>query len=214
MRTARALVFDFNGTLSHDEPVLYAIYAELFAEHGRPLTEADYFGRLAGNTEEAIIGGWLGVEGDRLRALVEERIERYRRLADGSTVPAAIREAVRHAAGRVPVAVVSGAYRREIEPVLRGAGLADVVGVIVAADDVTRGKPDPEGYLRALEALGDGLSPGDVVAFEDTEAGVASARAAGLRCLAVRGTLPDERLAAADGIVDAIDIELVESLVG
>ena len=87
MRTARALVFDFNGTLSHDEPVLYAIYAELFAEHGRPLTEADYFGRLAGNTEEAIIGGWLGVEGDQLRALVDERIERYRRLADGSTVP-------------------------------------------------------------------------------------------------------------------------------
>ena len=52
------------------------------------------------------------------------------------------------------------------------------------------------------------------MAFEDTEAGVASARAAGLRCLAVRGTLPDERLAAADGIVDEIDIELVESLVG
>ena len=214
MRTARALVFDFNGTLSHDEPVLYAIYADLFAEHGRPLTEADYFGRLAGNTEEAIIGGWLGVEGEGLRALVEERIERYRRLADGSTVPAAIRDAVRHAASRVPVAVVSGAYRREIEPVLRGAGLADVVRVIVAADDVAHGKPDPEGYLRALEALGNGISPSDVVAFEDTEAGVASARAAGLRCLAVRGTLPDERLAEADGIVDEIGIELVESLVG
>ena len=214
MGTARALVFDFNGTLSHDEPVLYAIYADLFAEQGRPLTEADYFGRLAGNTEEAIIGGWLGVEGERLRALVEERIERYRRLADGSTVPAAIRDAVRHAASRVPVAVVSGAYRREIEPVLRGAGLADVVRVIVAADDVAHGKPDPEGYLRALEALGNGISPSDVVAFEDTEAGVASARAAGLRCLAVRGTLPDERLAEADGIVDEIGIELVESLVG
>ena len=214
MQPVRALAFDFNGTLSHDEPVLYAIYADLFAQHGCPLTEAEYFCRLAGKTEEAIIGGWLEVEGDRLRALVDERIERYRRLADGSTVPPAIREAVRHAAGRVPVAVVSGAYRREIEPVLRGAGLADVVGVIVAADDVAHGKPDPECYLRALEALGDGLSPGHVVAFEDTEAGVASARAAGLRCLAVRGTLPDDRLAGADRIVDGIDIELVESLVG
>jgi beta-phosphoglucomutase len=75
MKPARALVFDFNGTLSHDEPVLFAIYSELFAEHGRPLTEADYYGRLAGNTEEAIIGGWLGVEGDELQALVEERID-------------------------------------------------------------------------------------------------------------------------------------------
>ena len=48
MQPARALAFDFNGTLSHDEPLLFAIYAELFAEHGRPLTEADYYGRLAG----------------------------------------------------------------------------------------------------------------------------------------------------------------------
>ena len=214
MSTARALVFDFNGTLSHDEPVLYAIYAELFAEHGRPLTEDEYFGRLAGNTEEAIIGGWLGVDGDRLRALVDERIERYRRRADGATIPGAIRDAVRHAAHRVPVAVVSGAYRREIEPVLRDAGLADVVALTVAADDVAHGKPHPEGYRRALEALGDDLSPSDVVAFEDTEAGVAAARGAGLRCIAVRGTLPDERLAGADRIVDAIDLELVRSLVG
>src|SRR5512134_2916998 len=112
MGATRALLFDFNGTLSHDEPVLYAIYAELFAEHGRPLSEADYYGRLAGNTEEAIIGGWLGVEGATLDALVEERIDRYVRAADGSTVPAAVRAAVRHAAGRVPVAIVSGAYRR------------------------------------------------------------------------------------------------------
>ena len=62
MQPAHALAFDFNGTLSHDEPVLFAIYAELFAEHGRPLTEADYYGRLAGNTEEAIIQGWLDVD--------------------------------------------------------------------------------------------------------------------------------------------------------
>ena len=77
MQPARALAFDFNGTLSHDEPLLFAIYAELFAEHGRPLTEADYYGRLAGNTEEAIIQGWLGVEGDELEALIDERIGRY-----------------------------------------------------------------------------------------------------------------------------------------
>jgi beta-phosphoglucomutase len=214
MLAARALVFDFNGTLSHDEPVLFAIYSELFAEHGRPLTEDDYFGTLAGNTEEAIIGGWLGVDGEALAALVEERIDRYVRRADGSTIPPPVRDAVRHAAARVPVAVVSGAYRREIIPVLERAGLAASVTVLVAADDVGRGKPDPESYLRALRALGEGLAPSDVVVFEDTEAGVASARGAGMRCLAVRGTHPDARLAAADRIVDAIDVDLVRSLVG
>ena len=214
MGTTRALLFDFNGTLSHDEPVLFEIYSELFAEHGRPLTAADYFGTLAGNTEEAIIGGWLGVEGAELRGLVDERIERYRRRADGSTIPGELRAVVRRAATRVPVGIVSGAYRREIEPVLEGAGLSDVVRFVVTADDVAHGKPHPEGYLRALEALGDGLAPDEVVAFEDTEAGIASARGAGLRCIAVRGTLPDERLAAADAIVDAIGLELVGSLLG
>jgi sugar-phosphatase len=194
--------------------VLFAIYSELFAEHGRPLTEADYYGTLAGNTEEAIIGRWLGVEGEELRALVAERIDRYVRRADGATIPARLRQVVRYAAERAPVGVVSGAYRREIEPVLAGAGLTDYVAVVVSADDVTRGKPDPEGYRLALESLGDGIASQDVVAFEDTEAGVAAARHAGLRCLAVRGTLPDERLAAAHGIVDAIDVELVRSLVG
>ena len=79
---------------------------------------------------------------------------------------------------------------------------------------MAQGKPHPEGYLRALRALGDGVAAADVVAFEDTEAGIASAQGAGLRCLAVRGTLPDEHLVAADGIVDAIDVELVRSLVG
>jgi beta-phosphoglucomutase len=214
MGPARALVFDFNGTLSHDEPVLFGIYSELFAEHGRPLTETDYYGRLAGNTEEAIIGGWLGVEGEELQALVEERIDRYVARADGSTITAGLREAVRYASARVPVAVVSGAYRREIEPVLAGAQLVPHVTAVVTADDVSRGKPDPEGYRLALAALGDGLAARDVVAFEDTEAGVASATGAGLRCLAVRGTLPDARLAAAERIVDAIDLDLVRSLVG
>jgi sugar-phosphatase len=84
---------------------------------------------------------------------------------------------------------------------------------VVAADDVTRGEPHPEGYVRALAALGD-LEPAAAVAFEDTEAGIAAALAAGARCVGVRGTLPDERLAAAEAIVDTIDVELVRSLVG
>lgn len=210
---ARALLFDFNGTLSDDEPVLCAIYGEIFAREGRPLTPARYYAELAGRTEEAIIGGWLGVEGDTLERLIEERIARYRAIAaDGRTVSEAVREAVRYAAARVPVGVVSGAFRAEVGPVLDAAGLGGLFAAVVTADDVANGKPDPAGYLRALTALGDALPPAEVVALEDTEAGVASAKAAGLRCLAVQGTLPDERLAQADELVPAIDVALVQRL--
>jgi len=64
--------------------------------------------------------------------------------------------------------------------------------------------------LRALEELGVGVGPGEAVAFEDTEAGIASAKAAGFRCVAVLGTLDPHRLAAADEIVPAIDVPLVK----
>ena len=209
----RAVAFDFNGTLSHDEPILYSIYRDLFAEHGRPLAEHEYYGQLAGLSEDAIIGTWLGVEGEELAKLVAERIDRYRVLAaDGSTVPDEIRAAVRHAAERVPVALVSGAFRAEVEPVLEAAGLAPLFRHLVTADDVVNGKPHPEGYERAARLLE--LPPGDVVAFEDTEAGVAAAKDAGLRCLAVAGTLPRERLARADEVVETIDVPLLRRLLG
>jgi len=215
MSAIRAVAFDFNGTLSHDEPILYSVYRDMFSEHGRPLRESDYYGRLAGLSEDRIINTWLGVEGEELASLVEQRIERYPALAGGGeTVSAAVREAVAFAAERAPVAVVSGAFRREIEPVLAGANLARHVSVLVAADDVERGKPDPAGYLLALEQLGNGLAPQEMVAVEDTEAGVASAKAAGLYCVAVLGTHPPARLQAADEIVEAIDVELVRRLLG
>jgi beta-phosphoglucomutase len=209
----RAVAFDFNGTLSQDEPIMCAVYERLFAEQGRPMTEAEYYERLAGNTEETIIGGWLGVEGEELAALVAERIRRYgEAVADGHTVTPDLRAAVRHAAARVPVAVVSGAFREEIEPVLAAAGIDGLFRTLVTADDVVNGKPHPECYELLLRRLGEGIRPEEVVVFEDTEAGVAAAKDAGVTCVAVRGTLPDERLARADELVERIDVGLVRRL--
>ena len=211
----RAVIFDFNGTLSHDEPILCEIFCELFAEHGRPLSAQEYFDELAGLSDPEIVRTWLGRDHPSVDEVIERRIARYRELvADGSSVPDPVREAVRYAAERVPVAIVSGAAREEIEPVIGAAGLAARIRTIVGADDVAHGKPDPAGYLRALELLDGGLEASEVVVFEDTEAGIASAKAAGLRCIAVLGTLAPERLASADEIVPAIDVELMQRLLG
>ena len=209
------MIFDFNGTLSHDEPILCEIFCELFAEYGRPLSAQEYFDELAGLSDPEIVRAWLGHDHPSFDEVVERRIARYRELvADGSSVPPAVREAVRYAAGRVPIGVVSGAAEVEIEPVLEAAGLGGLVTAIVAAEDVAEGKPHPAGYLRALELLDGGLEASDVLVFEDTEAGVASAKAAGMRCVAVLGTVAAERLAEADEIVPAIDVELIQRLLG
>jgi beta-phosphoglucomutase len=206
----RAVIFDFNGTLSQDEPILLAIFQELFAEYGRPLSAEEYFGELAGLSDPEIVRTWLGADHPAVDEVIERRSERYRELvADGSSVPQAVREAVRYAAERARVAIVSGAAREEIGAVLEGSGLAHVVTTVVAAEDVARGKPHPDGYLRVLELLDGDLRARDVLVFEDTEAGVAAAKAAGMRCIAVLGTLAPERLAAADEIVPALDVELM-----
>jgi HAD superfamily hydrolase (TIGR01509 family) len=205
--TTRAIVFDFNGTLSDDEPLLYAVYAELFAEHGRPLTEQEYLDELAGQTEEEIIRRWLGRVDDDL---IRERIDRYvARASDGSTIDADARAALRLAAEHVPVGVVSAAARREIEPVLAAAGVVEHVSALVSADDVTNGKPNPEPYERMASLLG--LDAAEMVAFEDTEAGVASAKAAGAYVVAVTRTLGRERLRAADDFVPRLDVAVIRT---
>ena len=212
---ARAIAFDFNGTLSQDEPVLCDIFRDLFGELGRPLTAQEYFDVLAGLSDREIVRRWLGDGHPAAERVIEERSTRYHaRLADGSSVSEQVREAVRYAAARVPVVVVSGAERAEIVTVLEAAGLAPLVRAIVSVTDVAVGKPDPAGYLRALELLGGGLRAEDVVAIEDTEAGVAAAKAAGMPCIAVLGTLAPERLAAADEIVDALDVSLIVRVLG
>jgi HAD superfamily hydrolase (TIGR01509 family) len=211
----KAIVFDFNGTLSDDEPVLCEIFRNLFAEHGRPLSAQEYYDELAGLSDPEIVLTWLGRDFPDVDAVVAQRVHRYRdAVSDGSTVYEHVREAVRYAAERVPLAICSGAARSEIEPVVTTAGLAPLLRGIVSSDDVAEGKPHPEGYLAAVALLGNGVRPNEVLAIDDTEAGVASAKAAGLLTFAKTGTLDPHRLAHADELIDRIDVELMRRVLG
>jgi sugar-phosphatase len=156
---------------------------------------------------------WLGPDHPEVDLVIAERVDRYRAaVSDGSTIGSAVRESVRYAAERVPVAIVSGAARAEIEPVITAAGLAPLFRAIVSSDDVVEGKPHPEGYLRALDLLDDGLRPEQVLVFEDTEAGVASAKSAGMRCVGLTRTLGAARLAQADELVPELEPAVVRRL--
>jgi beta-phosphoglucomutase-like phosphatase (HAD superfamily) len=195
----RAVAFDFNGTLSDDEAVLARVYQELIPG----LTERDYFARLAGHTDDFIFGGD--------EALIAARVARYNELVtDGSTVDEETRAAVRFAAERVPVALVSAALRAEIDPVLAAAELTDLFSAVVAQDEMTAGKPSPEPYLRAAALLG--VEPDELLVFEDTDVGVASARAAGAYVVGLTGTIGMKRMGGADELVDRIDVSVVERL--
>jgi beta-phosphoglucomutase len=208
----RAVLFDFNGTLSDDEPVWFEVYRDVLAAHGRPISRAEYFEHLTGLSDAEAAATWLGADYPRLAEVVEEGVAHFREVAgDGSTVPPTAREAVAAAAALVRVGIVTTGLGAGLEELLAAAGLDEHVAFTVTAEDVSRTKPDPEGYLVALERLG-GIPADEVLVIEDTPVGVEAARAAGMRCVAVLGTVPRERLAAADEIVERLDAATVRRL--
>jgi beta-phosphoglucomutase len=204
----KALLLDFNGTLLNDEPIMCRIFQDLFAEAGKPLSDEAYYSELAGLSDPELVERWLG---EPRPDLIKRKVMAYKRAVHmAELIGPAERMALRKAANSVKLGIVSGASREEIEAVLNESKLLARMSVIIAAEDVTHGKPHPEGYRRALHALR--VDAGDALAVEDSDVGVAAAKGAGLYCIAVTTTMPAERLSAADRLVDRFDNRLINEL--
>ena len=209
------MIFDFNGTVSDDEGLLAELFERIFGAVGIDVPASLYFAEFAGYSDEEICRRVLarfGRDGEPglLEHLVSERTRLYLEAQrDRPTVHASAAACIREIASRVPVAIASGAARVEIEAVLEASGLRSLFGVLVCMEDVARGKPDPEGYLRALrllcERLGRDIPAGEVLVFEDSEQGLRSARAAGMPCVVIAGTAAPDRLGEALCIVPGLD---------
>ncbi|MER5320046.1 HAD family hydrolase [Streptosporangium roseum] len=132
------------------------------------------------------------------------------RIAGGVTLlPGAIRLLDDLGAAGVPVALVSASPRRIVDMVLRTVG-AERFRLVVAAEDTARGKPLPDPYLRAAAALG--VDPAECVAVEDSPTGLAAARAAGCRVVAVPGGVPVPYGVLAVESLEKVDLALLRLL--
>lgn len=216
----RAVLFDFNGVLVDDEPLHLALFQRVLGEEGiEPFTEAEYWERLVGLDDRAAFRDLLERAGERpeaprLMRLTARKSSYYQEAVrrDGYPFFPGARELVRELAGRgVPLGLVSGALRDEVEGALAQEELLGAFKVLVTAEDVGESKPDPEGYRRAIEGLNSApplpdrlLHPHEAVAVEDTPAGIAAARGVGLRTVAVAHTCAAGELAAADRVVARI----------
>ena len=206
-----AVIFDFNGVLLDDERIHLALFNEALAPLGYALSEAEYFDRYVGFDDadcfrHAVVDRGGEIDEAEVARLIEAKAARYlaRMERDPPLFPGAA-SVVRGLARHHRLAICSGALRQEVEQVLAAAALSDCFAAVVAAEDVAHGKPDPEGYVTALAALnrtGEAeLIADHCLVIEDTVAGVAAAKGAGMRCLAVAHTYPIERLTEADRVV-------------
>jgi len=213
-RGPRALVFDFDGVIADDEPLHLAAFQRALAAEGVALSAEAYYARYLGFDDhdavvEALRDAGRPVTPDRVQALMAAKAGHFLDLVrDGVRIFPGVPELVRAAAGRVPLAIASGALRREIALILAQAGLTRAFTAIVSAEDVEEGKPSPAAFLAALERLREtvpDLAPAHCLVVEDSRAGVEAARRAGMRCLAVTNSYPAEALADADLVVTSLD---------
>lgn len=228
----RALLFDFNGVLVDDEPLHLELFQRVLGEGGVPLTAEDYYAHYLGLDDRGCFAAALAAAGEqatvpRLMRLIARKASYYRErvIAEGYPVFPGAAELVAAAAARGwLLGVVSGALREEVEGALRQLDLAACFKVLVTAEDVSEGKPDPEGYRLALEALNERpplperlVHPHEVLALEDSPAGIRAAADAGLLTLGVAHTYDTGRLTGAHAVVPrlvGVTPERLEALLG
>ncbi|MGH3316863.1 MAG: HAD family hydrolase [Nocardioidaceae bacterium] len=205
-----AALFDLDGTLVDSEPVHRAAWRAFFDSRGWEVSDETYashfVGRRGADGFRSLDGPWRDEDPDELFAEMLTHQQEVR--IEPEAVPGAA-ELVRavHRAG-VSIAVVTSALRPWVDEALDFVGVADLVSVVVSAEDVSAGKPDPEGYLVACDRLG--VDPARVAAFEDSVSGVTAASAAGIaRVVGVLTTSQADALRAAGAhhiIDDLLDL--------
>lgn len=223
----RAVLFDFNGVLVDDEPLHLRLMQRVLEEEGiPPFSEETYWRRLVGLDDRGAFRELLEDAGEpvdtpRLMRLIARKSSYYQECIRREGYPffPGAAELVRRLAPRLHLGIVSGALRDEVEGALSQERLRQSFRVLVTAEDVAASKPDPEGYRRAIEGLNSAppppdrlLHPHEVLAVEDTRAGIQAARGAGLVTLAVAHTYRADQLRDAERVVASIRDLSVEEL--
>jgi len=183
----RAVLWDLDGTLVDSEEYHWLSWRDTMRAEAVDLSYERFLASF-GQRNDRILAGWLGPDADpdRLRRIGDAKEQEYRRLAETrglAPLPGA-REwlsSLRAAGWRQ--AIASSAPRLNVETMLRVLNLASFLDAVVSAEDVTRGKPDPEVFLTAAARLG--VPPSRCIVVEDAAAGVEAARRAGMRSVGV-----------------------------
>jgi len=212
-----AVVFDLDGVLIDSEQVWDDVRETLARERGGRWSESAQRDMMGMSSHE-----WSRYMHDEVgladapdeinRVVVERMLERY--AAGPPWLPGAV-EAVQRVAGRWPLALASSSNRELIDAVLAAGGLTPLFRATVSSEEVPRGKPAPDVYLEAARRLG--IPPERCTAVEDSHNGIRSAKAAGMRVVAIPNPhFPpgDEALAEADAVVPSIATLHPEVLAG
>jgi HAD superfamily hydrolase (TIGR01509 family) len=204
----KAVLFDFNGVIIKDESIHLKLIDEILVEENLQPQKPDERLRCLGRSDRACFEELLNRRGrvvsqDYLTQLLRNKANKYiKELESLEQLPlySGIEDLIIQAQSQnLPVGLVSGALGREIELVLERANIREYFQVIIAGDDIATSKPQPEGYLLAVDRLNQlysdtnvdlSLKPENCLALEDTLAGIEAAKRAGMKVVGIANTYP------------------------
>ena len=189
----KGVLWDLDGTLVDSEEFHWLSWRDIMRAEGMELSYPQFLASF-GQRNDRILTAWLGPEVDRVRMqrIGDDKEAEYRRLVEThglQPLPGAREWLVKLRQAGWKQSIASSAPRLNAETMLRVLDLTDYLDAIVAAEDVTMGKPDPQVFLTAAAKLG--LSPARCVVVEDAAAGIEGARRGGMKSIGVtkNGTL-------------------------
>jgi beta-phosphoglucomutase len=207
-----AVIFDFDGVITDSEILHLRAFNRVLAQFGIEISTKDYYKEYLGFTDVDCFQlvarkGRLGLDGLEMKNLVKQKNHIFAELAK---TEGRIIEGVRDflemlKQNNVPMAICSGAVLAEIALILEEARLRSFFGVIVSAEQVQKGKPDPEGFLLTLQKLNNErqihIESDQCIVIEDSHWGLKAGKAAGMHIIAVTNSYDADQLSMADKIV-------------
>ncbi len=209
----KAVIWDMDGVIADTSLYHRQAWQQVLQKRGINYTEED-FRRGFGQRNEEIIKSVLGEETsvNEIKVITKEKEERFRSLVKPNIklLPGVIdllKELSRH---EFKLALASSTPMENLILLTGELGIKGYFQVIVSAEDVNVGKPDPQVFLLAADRLG--VKLGDCVVIEDAVTGVTAAKRAGMTCIAVTNTNAREKLIEADLIVDTLETVTINDI--
>ena len=200
-----AVLWDLDGVIADTGIYHYQAWVDVFSKRGKTFTQ-EQFMRHFGQRHDTIIHSVLGnVSQEVFDAITEEKQENYRqRVARNiKPLPGAIELIKLLGKNGIKTAIASSAPPENVDIIIKGLGIQDCFDAYARGTEVAEGKPSPLVFLLAAEKLG--VEPAKCLVIEDAIAGVAAAKSAGMKCIAVTNSHPRDKLKQADLVVDTLE---------
>lgn len=220
--TIKVIIMDLDGVITDTEPIHMEAWLNSLEKQGISFSEDEYKKNYLGLNDRDFLDAVGKVHGkffedSEKNDMIEEKTTTAISILErGVPVFSGVKEFVANASMKYLLSICSGAQKGEIEFIIKKLGWDKVFSPVIAAEHVKRGKPNPEGYIRAYDGLveraGDVIFPENVLAVEDSPKGIRAAKEAGFWCLAVTNSFPREELLEADIVVSDISDFKIEDI--